>query len=96
MDMELDPEIAAQMGFSSFGGVSKKRKFDADDAFTNVQNNAPGAQEPHHTGANAIPVGPVGTQNRFPESTATGKLTSTLTDGTPWILSDHISRFSTR
>jgi hypothetical protein len=29
MDMEIDPEIAAAMGFGSFGGAPKKRKFGA-------------------------------------------------------------------
>ena len=54
-DMEIDPEIAAMMGFGSFGG-SKKRKFGADEAFT----DAPPAktQEPQQvvSNANAVPV----------------------------------------
>jgi hypothetical protein len=51
-DMKIDPEIAAMMGFGSFGG-NKKRKFGADDAFTDAQ-----PQEPQQVAskANAIPV----------------------------------------
>jgi hypothetical protein len=54
-DMEIDPEIAAMMGFGSFGG-NKKRKFGADDAFTDAQSGQ--AQEPQQVAskANAIPV----------------------------------------
>jgi hypothetical protein len=54
-DMEIDPEIAAMMGFGSFGG-NKKRKFGADDAFTDAQGGQP--QEPRQVAskANAIPV----------------------------------------
>lgn len=52
-DMEIDPEIAAMMGFGSFGG-NKKRKFGADNAFTNAQP----AQDPQQVAskANAVPV----------------------------------------
>ena len=52
-EMEIDPEIAAMMGFGSFGG-NKKRKFGADDAFTNAQP----AQDPQQVAskANAVPV----------------------------------------
>ena len=52
--MEIDPEIAAMMGFGSFGG-NKKRKFGADEAFTDAQ---PKTQEPQQvvSNANAMPV----------------------------------------
>jgi len=57
MDMEIDPEIAAMMGFGSFGG-GKKRKFGADDAFTDAQPAGGKAQEPQQvvSSANAVPV----------------------------------------
>jgi len=56
-DMEIDPEIAAMMGFGSFGG-SKKRKFGADDAFTGAQPAGGRTQEPQQvvSNANAVPV----------------------------------------
>lgn len=56
MEMEIDPEIAAQMGFGSFGGASKKRKFNPDDAFTGATNS--NIQEPQQfaSKANAVPV----------------------------------------
>jgi hypothetical protein len=56
-DMEIDPEIAAMMGFESFGG-NKKRKFGADDAFRNAQPAGGRSQEPQHVAskANATPV----------------------------------------
>ncbi|KAM0714236.1 hypothetical protein Q7P37_010023 [Cladosporium fusiforme] len=57
--MEIDPEMAALMGFSSFGGMPKKRKFDADDAFMNVQQNAPVAQEPREPRQNTTRNVPV-------------------------------------
>ncbi|GAB7323270.1 hypothetical protein MBLNU13_g05749t2 [Cladosporium sp. NU13] len=55
--MEIDPEIAAMMGFGSFG-VSKKRKFGADEAFTDAQPASGKAQEPQQvvSNANAVPV----------------------------------------
>lgn len=54
-DMEIDPEIAAMMGFGSFG-ASKKRKFGADEAFTDAQSAK--TQEPQQvvSNANAVPV----------------------------------------
>jgi hypothetical protein len=54
-DMEIDPEIAAMMGFGSFG-ASKKRKFGADEAFTDAQPAK--TQEPQQvvSNANAVPV----------------------------------------
>jgi hypothetical protein len=54
-DMEIDPEIAAMMGFGSFGG-NKKRKFGADEAFTDAQPAK--TQEPQQvvSSANAVPV----------------------------------------
>jgi len=56
-DMEIDPEIAAMMGFGSFGG-NKKRKFGADEAFTDAQPAGGRAQEPQQvvSNANAVPV----------------------------------------
>ena len=56
-DMEIDPEIAAMMGFGSFGG-SKKRKFGNDDAFTDAQPAGGKTQEPQQvvSNANAVPV----------------------------------------
>jgi len=50
--MEIDPELAAQMGFSSFGTASKKRKLDADEAVTDVPSNSKSA-----TGSNSQPLG---------------------------------------
>lgn len=72
MDMEIDPEIAAAMGFGSFGGAPKKRKFGADDAFTNA---SPKAQEPQQVAskANAVPVAEVRTQRRPIETNENGK-----------------------
>ncbi|KAL1582779.1 hypothetical protein WHR41_08341 [Cladosporium halotolerans] len=48
MEMEIDPEIAAAMGFSSFGGPSKKRKLDADEAVTRANQNPSAMEEPQH------------------------------------------------
>ena len=55
--MEIDPEIAAMMGFGSFGG-SKKRKFGANEAFTDAQPAGGKTQEPQQvvSNANAVPV----------------------------------------
>lgn len=72
MEMEIDPEIAAQMGFSSFGGTTK-RKFAADEAFTDVQQDAPAAREPTQTAANAVPVASVKGQNRPAEEPVAGE-----------------------
>lgn len=79
MAMEIDPEIAAQMGFSSFGGTTK-RKFAADEAFTDVQQDAPAAREPTQTAANAVPVAPVKGQHRPAEEPFTGGSTTPLGD----------------
>jgi hypothetical protein len=54
-DMEIDPEIAAMMGFGSFGG-NKKRKFGADDAFTDAQSGQQQESQQVASKANAIPV----------------------------------------
>ncbi|GME24276.1 L d-transpeptidase catalytic cell wall binding repeat [Neofusicoccum parvum] len=54
--MELDPEIAAAMGFESFGKTkndSKKRRVDA--AFTELNANT---FNPSASGSNAMPLGP--------------------------------------
>jgi hypothetical protein len=73
MDMEIDPEIAAAMGFGSFGGAPKKRKFGADDAFTSA------SQKEHHqqvaSKANAVPVAEVRSQRRSVETSEPGKCT---------------------
>lgn len=73
MDMEIDPEIAAAMGFGSFGGVSKKRKFGADDAFTS--QTAAKAQEPQQVAskANAVPVADARNRSRPVETSEPGK-----------------------
>ncbi|KAK6432282.1 hypothetical protein LTR95_011543 [Oleoguttula sp. CCFEE 5521] len=59
--MDIDPALAAQMGFSSFGGAPKKRKFDANDAVTDVdaavKNQAPSKPKP--TGSNSQPLGQI-------------------------------------
>lgn len=72
MEMEIDPEIAAQMGFGSFGGAPKKRKFGADDAFTSA---APKAQETQQvtSKANAVPVAEARSRNRCVETIAPGE-----------------------
>jgi len=69
MDMDIDPEIAAAMGFGSFGGASKKRKFGADDAFTSA------SQEPQQVAskANAVPVAEARSQRRPVESNEPGE-----------------------
>lgn len=73
MDMEIDPEIAAAMGFGSFGG-NKKRKFGADDAFTNAQPTGGRAQNSQQVAskANAVPVAEA--RIRPSEVPAAGKL----------------------
>lgn len=69
--MEIDPEIAAQMGFGSFGGT-KKRKFEADDAFTNA--TSPKAQDAQQfaSRANTVPVAE--SRSRTDNAPAAGKL----------------------
>ena len=62
MDEEIDPEIARQMGFASFGGGGNKRRklATADDAITDVQpqhHDRDVPQRPAPSGANATPVG---------------------------------------
>ncbi|KAK6410860.1 hypothetical protein LTR95_018158 [Oleoguttula sp. CCFEE 5521] len=59
--MDIDPALAVQMGFSSFGGAPKKRKFDANDAVTDV-DTAGKAQAPSQlkaTGSNSQPLGQI-------------------------------------
>ena len=60
-DPGIDPELAASMGFSSFGNASKKRKYNPNDAVVDVPN---GRQHPRQAqgaasgrGANALPLG---------------------------------------
>ena len=62
MEMEIDPEIAAQMGFGSFGGT-KKRKFGADDAFTNATNAKTQDPQQFASKANTVPVAESRTRN---------------------------------
>jgi hypothetical protein len=50
-DTDIDPEIAAAMGFSSFGGP-KRRKFNHDAVIDGVNVN-----QPHKSGANTAPLG---------------------------------------
>lgn len=49
--MDIDPEIAASMGFASFGtqANAKKRKFNPNDAVVDVSSN-PAATEGHGQG----------------------------------------------
>ncbi|KAF2147467.1 uncharacterized protein K452DRAFT_304295 [Aplosporella prunicola CBS 121167] len=54
-DMEMDPEMAAVMGFASFG-ASKKRKFHANDAFVEGQSDAK-RPKATGTGANMTEIG---------------------------------------
>lgn len=60
-DLEVAPELAASMGFSSFGNASKKRKYNSNDAFVDVANgrHIPGSAQAatHGNGANALPLG---------------------------------------
>jgi hypothetical protein len=51
-DMEIDPEIAAAMGFASFGGATKKRKLNVDEAVVDTANKGKSA-----TGSNSQPLG---------------------------------------
>jgi hypothetical protein len=76
MDMEIDPEIAAAMGFGSFGGAPKKRKFGADDAFTNTSSKEP---QQVASKANAVPVAEVRSQRRPVETNEPGKCSPRLT-----------------
>ncbi|KAK3680580.1 hypothetical protein LTR37_021157 [Vermiconidia calcicola] len=56
-DMEIDPNIAAAMGFSGFGMQGgTKRKFDANDGF--IDPSLSDAQKPAKVkGANDMPLG---------------------------------------
>jgi hypothetical protein len=72
MDMEIDPEIAAAMGFGSFGGAPKKRKFGADDAFTSTSQKEP---QQVASKANAVPVAEVRGQRRSVETSESGEYT---------------------
>jgi len=60
-DMELDPEIAAAMGFTSFGNQpsSKRRKYNHNDAVTDGSNSNSKAKATSHqpTGANSMELG---------------------------------------
>lgn len=53
---DIDPAIAASMGFSSFGHQGKKRKYDADDAFVDpaaslsLEQGKSNAPDPAHRG----------------------------------------------
>jgi len=55
-DMEIDPAIAAAMGFSGFGAQpAKKRKFDSNDAFVDSETDQ--QHIPQVKGANSMPLG---------------------------------------
>lgn len=54
-DFEIDPAIAAAMGFSGFG-AQKKRKFDADQGFVDPSFKQAQMAE-SSTGANSAPLG---------------------------------------
>jgi hypothetical protein len=55
-DFEIDPAIAASMGFSSFGDqVKKKRKYEGNDAFIDPDASL-STDSPKLTGANAMNV----------------------------------------
>lgn len=54
-DFEIDPAIAAAMGFGAFGAQkSQKRKFNANDGFVDPSVGKPEAA--HGTGANSMPM----------------------------------------
>ena len=54
-DFDIDPAIAAAMGFGGFGAQkSQKRKFNANDGF--VDPNLGKASAAHGTGANNMPL----------------------------------------
>lgn len=74
--MDIDPEIAASMGFASFGMQSngKKRKFNHNDAIVDISNSSattsegpakdqPGQQVPSHSISQPEPAAPVGKGN---------------------------------
>lgn len=53
----MDPEIARQMGFTSFGGAKRRKLANADDAVTDVQEGKQ-ADASSASGANATPYVP--------------------------------------
>lgn len=54
-DFDIDPAIAAAMGFGTFGAQkSQKRKFNANDGFVDPSVGKPEAA--HGTGANSMPM----------------------------------------
>lgn len=53
-DFEIDPAIAAAMGFSGFGNQNKKRKFDSNDGF--VDPDIQKKQQAQGSGANNVPL----------------------------------------
>jgi len=75
MDMEIDPEIAAAMGFGSFGGAPKKRKFGADDAFTSASQTTPKEPQQVASKANAVPVAEVRSRRLPVEASEPGECT---------------------
>lgn len=68
-DMEIDPAIAAAMGFTNFGAQpsNKKRKFDNanNDAVVDPSILDAHQAQQHSNGANSLPLG-----NRKPKSAA--------------------------
>ena len=56
-DFDVDPEIAAAMGFAGFGTQSKKRKYDNDDAFVDPSATSSGPAKSKGNGANSLPLG---------------------------------------
>lgn len=58
-DMEIDPAIAAAMGFSSFGiRPGQKRKFDANDGYIDPEASVSAREiSAQGKGANAMPLG---------------------------------------
>ena len=50
---QLDPEIARQMGFTSFGGAKRRKLATADDAVTDAEESKQDQDEPPASGANA-------------------------------------------
>lgn len=68
-DFEIDPAIAAAMGFSNFGSASnKKRKFNDNDGFVDPDIAKGG---PQGTSANNLPIGERKPTVRAAESVAT-------------------------
>ncbi|OCK79397.1 hypothetical protein K432DRAFT_299949 [Lepidopterella palustris CBS 459.81] len=77
-DMDMDPEIAAAMGFSTFGNPTsyKKRKFNHNDAFV----DGPDSDMRSGTGANSMKLGvrqkQLASNSNFDTSTGKQKPTS--------------------